>query len=138
MPDIVVTPANVMRSSGASLLTGTAGEAISAGHVVARDQTGSGKYMLASASASDADLREPEGIALNNAAAGQPFAFADSGTLTLGAGLTAGIAYYLSATPGGICARADLAVGAYVCLLGLASSATVIDLGIQPSGVQAA
>jgi hypothetical protein len=53
------------------------------------------------------------------------------GAITIGATLTAGTAYYLSDTPGGICPLADLLSGEYVVLLGLAASTTVLNVNIQ-------
>ena len=45
------------------------------------------------------------------------------------------MAYYLSDTPGGICPVADIGAGEYVCLIGLASSASVLALDIRYTGV---
>lgn len=56
-------------------------------------------------------------------------------TITIGATMTAGVAYYLSDTPGGICPVADLASGEYPCIIGIAKSASLLDVGIHPSGV---
>jgi hypothetical protein len=74
-------------------------------------------------------------VALHAAASGQPLAVATKGPVTIGAAVTAGVGYYQSATPGGICPIADLTTGAYPTFLGFAISATVIDLDIKRSGV---
>jgi hypothetical protein len=66
---------------------------------------------------------------------GQPLTIALTGLVTIGGGLTAGAAYYLSDTPGGICPAADLGTGEYSVILGLARSASVLSLRIQESGV---
>jgi hypothetical protein len=58
-----------------------------------------------------------------------------AGDITIGATLTAGTAYYLSDTPGGICPVADVGTGESVCLLGLAKSTTFLALDIQVPGV---
>lgn len=79
-------------------------------------------------------MREAYGIALNGAAANQPLAVQRSGDITIGATLTPGLAYYLSDTPGGICPVADVGSGEYVILLGLAKSASVLDLDIRATG----
>ena len=55
--------------------------------------------------------------------------------ITLGEVLTAGVAYYLSDTAGGICPVADLGAGEYPCLIGIANSTTVLRLGFNYSGV---
>jgi hypothetical protein len=59
----------------------------------------------------------------------------ESGPLTVGATMTAGVAYYLSDTAGGICPVADLATGEYPSVLGIATSTTVLNVNIQTSGV---
>ena len=49
--------------------------------------------------------------------------------------MTAGVAYYLSDTPGGICPVADLATGEYPTIIGIATSTTVLDVKFHASGV---
>ena len=49
--------------------------------------------------------------------------------------MTAGVAYYLSDTPGGICPVADLASGEYPTVLGIATSTTVLAFDPQAAGV---
>jgi hypothetical protein len=134
MVDLVVTAANVVISSNAVKESGTAGVAITAGQVVYK-AAATGKYGLADADSATAEVRQPVGIALNNAAANQPLTIQKSGDITIGATLTAGTDYYLSGTPGAIAPRADLAAGDAVVLLGLAKSTTVLGLDIQLSGV---
>lgn len=132
MTDVSITAANVKPGANAIVAHGTAGATITAGQVVYLDTT-SGKYKLA-----DNDLaaaKTPTGIALNGASDGQPIAVQVSGDLTAGGTLTAGTAYYLSATAGGICPVADLTTGDNVAQLGLAKSATVLALRIQVPGV---
>jgi hypothetical protein len=75
------------------------------------------------------------GTALHGASLNQPLTYAKSGPVTIGATLTPGLAYYLSDTPGGICPVADIGSGEYVCLIGLAASATVLNIDIQYPGV---
>lgn len=130
MVDLVITPASVVPGSSATREAGTAGETITAGQAVYRDGS-SGKYMLADNNSATAAARQARGIALNGASDGQPLTILKAGDLTLNAVLTAGTAYYLSDTPGGICPLADLAAGEYVCLLGLAKSTTVLAVDIQ-------
>lgn len=130
MSDISITPALVVAGTGAATKHGTAGATITAGQVVARDAT-TGKYILADNNSATEAVREPRGIALNGASLNQPLAVLIEGPLTIGGTLTANVAYYLSDTPGGICPVADLASGEYPTLLGMAISATVLDVGIQ-------
>jgi hypothetical protein len=55
--------------------------------------------------------------------------------VTIGATLTAGVAYYLSGTPGGIRPVADNTTGDYPVILGIATSTTVLNVKIQEAGV---
>ncbi|MDX0007827.1 hypothetical protein GOB40_13900 [Sinorhizobium meliloti] len=141
MADLVITAANVVAGAGAKTTSGTAGAAITAGQVVYLDSTTTGKWQLSDSDAATAAARGQGanvGIALNGAANGQPLEVLTEGPITLGAVLTAGTAYYLSPTPGGIAPLADLLTGDYVTLLGLATSTSVLNLDIQYSGVATA
>ena len=55
--------------------------------------------------------------------------------ITIGATLTAGTAYYLSATAGGICPFADLGAGDRVIFLDIAKSTSVLHFRPIDSGV---
>lgn len=134
MADLSITAANVVAGSGAKKTTGIAGATITAGQPVYLD-TADSKYKLADCDSATAAVRSPAGIALHAASANQPLTIHRSGPLTIGATVTAGVAYYLSATPGGICPVADLASGDYPVILGIATSASVIDIDIQEAGV---
>lgn len=134
MADITITPANVVKGSDALVEQGIAGAAVTAGQVVYKDDA-TGKYLLADNDSATAGAKVPRGIALNGAAANQPLAIIRGGSVTIGATLTAGDAYYLSATAGGICPEADVATGDDVVLLGLATSASVLSVGIKVTGV---
>jgi hypothetical protein len=133
MSDLVITAASVV-SASAKRVTGVAGAAITAGQVVYLDPA-SGTYKLADCNSGTAAARSPAGIALNGAAAGQPLVVVTSGPITTGATITAGVAYYLSATPGGICPVADLTTGCFPVVLGFATSASVLTLDIEQAGV---
>lgn len=134
MADIAITAANVVAGSNASIENGHAGAAITAGQWVYLD-TATNTYKLADSDSVTALVRQARGVALNNAASGQPLAVQRGGDITMGGTLTAGVAYYLSNTPGGMCVVADVGSGEYVCLLGLAKSATVLMIGIEYPGV---
>lgn len=133
MTDISITAANVVAGENSSRDNGSAGEAITAGQPVYKAATG--KWMLADSNSATAAARKAGGIALNGAALNQPLAVHKAGDITIGGTLTAGVAYYLSDTPGGICPVADVGAGEYVCLLGIAKSASVLSVGIQFPGV---
>lgn len=133
MTDLSITAANVVAGSGARKRQGVAGATITAGQVVYLDAA-TNTYKLADCDAASA-LRSPAGIALHGASANQPLAIAESGPVTLGATMTAGVAYYLSQVPGGICPVADLSTGDYPTILGIATSASVLNIKIQEAGV---
>jgi len=134
MADLVITAASVLAGSNMMRDSGTAGETITAGQAVYRSST-TNKWMLADSDSATAEAKKATGIALNGAALNQPLTVLKSGDITIGAALTAGTAYYLSNTPGGICPVADVGAGEDVCLLGLAKSTTVLAVAIQSPGV---
>ncbi|WP_454914988.1 hypothetical protein [Xanthobacter sediminis] len=134
MANLTITAASVLAGSNVVTESGIAGEAITAGQVVFMNPA-TKRFGLADSNSATAAARVPRGIALNSAAAGQPLSVARNGDITLGAVLTAGTAYYLSDTPGGICPVADVGSGEYVVLLGLAKSASVLGLSVQATGV---
>lgn len=134
MADLTQTAASVLPGSGAAIKHVTAGAAITAGKMVARDPA-TGKWVLADSNHATIALRVAGGMALNGASDGQPLAVATGGLVTPGAVLTAGVAYYLSDTPGGVCPAADIGTGERVVLLGIARSSTVLNLDIQDSAV---
>jgi len=130
MADLTITAASVIAGDNAARAAGTAGEAITAGKAVYL-AAATKKWMLADSNSATAEARRATGIALNGASLNQPVDVATGGDVTLGAVLTAGTAYYLSDTAGGICPLADVGSGEYVCLLGLAKSTSVLALDIQ-------
>lgn len=135
MADIVITPANVVGGTNVIRDNGTAGETIAAGKAVYLSST-TNKWMLADSNSATAEARKATAIALNGASLNQPVTVAKPGSdITIGATLTAGTAYYLSDTPGGICPLADVGTGEYVCLLGLAKSTTILAFNPQFPGV---
>lgn len=134
MADLTITAANVVAGSGAKKTTGTAGASITAGQTVYHDSA-TDTYKLADINSATAAVRNVAGIALHAAAAGQPLAVHTAGPITIGATLTAGVAYYASGTPGGIRPVADNTTGDYPVLLGIATSTTVLNVNIQAAGV---
>jgi len=132
MADIVITAANV-QPRGGKTTDGVAGATLTAGQIVYLDEV-AGTYKLADSNGAAA-LRSPDGITLNSASAGQPIKVHKSGPIVIGGALTAGAAYYLSDTPGGLCPVADVGTGEYATIIGIATSTTVLDVDIQESGV---
>lgn len=134
MADLTITATSVIKGSGARVSQGTAGATITAGQTVYLDTT-AGDYKLADCDSATVAARSPAGIALNGGASGQPIDVLTSGPVTIGATLTAGVAYYLSPNAGGICPVADLASGDYPTILGIATSTSVLDVKIHEAGV---
>ena len=134
MADLTITAANVIAGSGAKVSHGVAGESVTAGQVVYADSA-TNSYKLADINSATAAVRAGVGIALHASLAGQPLAVLTEGPVTIGAALTAGVAYYASGTPGGIRPVADNVTGDYPVLLGIATSATVLNVEIQRAGV---
>jgi hypothetical protein len=134
MADLSITAASVVADPSASRTSGQAGEAIIAGKAVYLSST-TKKWMLADSNSATAEAKKAGGIALNGAALNQPLAVCTGGDVTIGATLTPGQPVYLSETPGGLQPAADLTTGENVCMIGLAKSATVLNVAIQTPGV---
>lgn len=133
MADLTITSANVVKGSGAKVTQGTLGATVTAGQVLYLDST-TGTYKLADCDSATAAVRSPAGIALNGGASGQPVDVLISGPVTIGATVTGGVAYYLSPTAGGICPVADLMSGDYPTIVGIATSASVLNVKFHESG----
>jgi hypothetical protein len=130
MADLTVTAASVVAGANATKESGIAGETITAGQPVYKSTT-TFKYMKADNNSATEAARSVRGIALNGASDGQPLVIQTKGDLTIGATMTAGIAYYLSDTAGGICPVADIGTGEYVSLIGVSKSTTVLAVNPQ-------
>ena len=131
MADISITASSVVAGANARISDGTAGEAVTAGQVVYKSST-TKKWLKADADSATPEAREGIGLALNGASANQPLKVQTGGDITLGAVLTAGVAYYLSGlTAGAICPVADVGTGEYVCLMALAKSTSVLAIDPQ-------
>lgn len=91
--------------------------------------------------AADADAEasaECIGFAGHAAASGQPVAVQSKAgsRITVNSSLTKGVPYFLGiSTPGSICLYSDISTGDYVSFVGIAISATVLEIGILNSGV---
>lgn len=133
MADLVITAASVVAGSTATKESGTAGATITAGQVVYKDSA-DGKFKLADCNSATAAVRSPYGIALNGASSNQPVSVLKEGPITIGATVTGGVAYYLSGTAGGIRPVADNVTGDYPTIIGIATSASVIDVLFHESG----
>lgn len=134
MADISVTASAVKKTSTTVTDRGTAGQAITAGQPVYKNNADNNKLYK-----TDADLSlaaaECVGIALHGAEADHPLEYATGGDVTFNAVLAAGTIYVCSATAGGIAPSADMdtATTWYATILGVASSTTNLKLAIKPS-----
>lgn len=134
MTDISITAASVLPGSNAKVTHGVAGASVTAGQVVYYDDT-TGKWKLADTDSATAAVRNGKGIALNAAGDGQPLAVQTDGDITIGATILAGVAYYLSGTPGGICPIADVAAGDYPLIVGIGKTTSAMTLAFLYPGV---
>lgn len=134
MADIAVTSTLVVPSSTARIERGIAGVAITAGQVVFLDAT-TGKWALADTDSATAAVRAAHGIALNTSAINQPIAVCTAGLVTMGATLVAGSPYFVSGDPGGFCLIADVLAGDYPCIVGVATTTAIMNVGIVYAGV---
>lgn len=134
MADLVITAANVVAGSTSTVENGTLGATVTAGQAMYLDSADS-RWKLADSNSATAAVRVPAGIALNGGATGQPVRVLREGAITIGATMTAGVVYYASDTPGGICPVADIGSGEYATIIGIATSTTVLEVDIHASGV---
>ena len=132
MAALTITAALCVGGTNSSRDFGTAGEAITAGQAIFLSPT-TAKWMLSDNNGTG--TRQVHGIAMNGAALNQPIAIHKSGTITIGATLTAGLDYWLGSTPGSIGPRADVTTGMDPIKIGIASSTTVLSVDIQDVGV---
>lgn len=134
MADLTITPGSVIAGSDAVTDRGYCGETITAGQAVYKEAA-TGYWKKADSDSATAEVRASIGIALNGGSVGQPIIVQRGGSVTIGATLTPGLAYYLSKTAGGICPVADIASGGYAEIIGIATSASVLALDFKQSGV---
>lgn len=133
MADLVISAANVSPSAGATLITGTAGEPIAAGQVVAVS-TADGLLYLADVSTGT--IAAAAGIAVNSAPrAGQPVTYAAAGDVDVGTVTSAGAVYVVGQAVGGISPEADAGTGDYVSIVGVGRDANTITVTPVSTGV---
>lgn len=133
MADLTITPTAVVPGTNAVKDTGSAGEVITAGQVVAK--SAAGLIMKCDNNAGTPEIRKPLGVALNGGAIGQPITVQTRGDITIGATVAPGVTYFSSDTPGGIGIAADNLSGEFTGVLGIGKSTTVIAIDIQYAGV---
>jgi hypothetical protein len=134
MADVVVTAASVKPGADAVIKTNLlSGSAVTAGDAVAKDANGA--IVLADANSPTPGVATPLGFALNSApGAGQPIAYTDDAPAMEGFATTAGIPYFLSATPGKICPAGDLASGMKTSYMGTGVAGNKLAAKVIVSG----
>lgn len=129
MGDIAITAANVVAGSGATQISGTAGETITAGMVCYLKASDTRWWKAqADGTAAESGSGATYGIALNGASAGQPITIDsyDPNGITIGGTCAAGQVYVISATAGGIALESDITSGQYMTIVGIGISTTKI------------
>jgi hypothetical protein len=133
MANRTIVAANVLPSASATINRLTAGVAITAGQVLYRDVNNLAQ--LASANASTPVT--PIGIAVNNAAAGQPVNYvAADPAFVPGYATSVGDASYLAETAGALCPVGDLVTGDQPVFMLLGTGSASANLQIIPAGVK--
>lgn len=129
MANVAPIPASVLKSSASNSFAGKAGEAIVAGDVLYKHADGTMRLADSNATALTAAVK---GIALNNAATGQPVDFVAQDTaLALGAAaLVVGGVYVLAPVPGKMRLIDEAQAGDRISIIGVGLSATTLHVGI--------
>lgn len=132
MADLTITGTSVKRVTGTPS-TKYAGATITAGMAIYVDPVTKTIFPT------DADVLATavaDGIALNGAVVGQPVSYLPAeATITIGATVVTGTAYFLSTTAGAICLQTDLASGDFPFFVGFAINTTDIKLVMSGAGV---
>ena len=132
MANLTITPADVgVNSSATQTRIVQVGEAVSQAQPAFLDGS---KYYQAVANDTEAKAAAV-GVFMTAAALDGYAVIAMVGPVDLGATLTVGEVYVVSATKGSIAPIADLTTGDYVTILGVASSASSLELNPQVSGI---
>ncbi len=131
MADLAPTAANVVKYSGSTTRTGTAGATIVAGDVLYLDSaTSTLKLALADTAAKAAAV----GIALDGGASGQPIVYLAAGGINPGVGATVAIGTYYCVSDnaaGKIAPLADISAEKYITGLGFGTTTTRIEVDLN-------
>lgn len=134
MADISVTAANVkLGGTSAQAQRVQYGATVTQGQPVYSDSTDSNKYKPADADAQASAAAD--GIALTPGVSGDVGYIVTSGPMNVGATLVVGATYVVSTNPGGIAPIADLASGDFTTILGVATTAALLEVNINASGI---
>ena len=130
--DLSITSTSVVPSSAAIPRSAMAGVAITAGKLVYKSATDN-KLYLADGDSATAGVRDVIGIAVVSAAAGTNCLYVtEDPALVIGATVTVGTIYVLSATAGGIAPAADLTTGWFTTVVAVGTSSTTVAFRARP------
>jgi hypothetical protein len=137
MANLTITATQVQPDTTGVLVSGIAGETITAGQVCYEDPDDNYEFKLADCDNASSTVRTVRGIAVNGATAGQPVRLQVSGDLTLGAGAAPvlGTIYCLSNTAGAIMPAADLSTGEYTHILGVGYTGNKLRMKIHNAAI---
>lgn len=134
MADITVTAANTRRGANYTEVTGRSGEAMTAGMLVAKDDT-DGFFYKSDCDHATTARRKITGVLLGDAAgAEQTVTVQTGGFFNPGGTVAVGKIYVASGNAGGIAPVDDLAAADTVSIFGVGYSTTLIQLNIFNSG----
>lgn len=135
MANLTITAANVGVGSSVRVRTVQVGEAVSHAQPLYLNAADN-KYYRADANASLA-VAAASAISLSSASTDGYVVIVETenALVNLGSTLVVGETYVVSATAGAICPIGDLTTGAYPCILGVATTSTLLKLNIFASGV---
>lgn len=136
MANISQTAANVaVGASTTSIGIFQAGEALTQGQPAYKKASDQKWYRAGATTAEKAGSVTRPVIVLTPVATNGYFVGAKSGAVNLGATLTVGTRYAISATDGAIAPEADITSTQYVTSLGVASTAALLALDPQVTGI---
>lgn len=132
MAVITITPANVVAGADADFFQGYAGATITAGMAVYEDRN---DHKLRGADADGgAGAANVKGIALHGAGDGQPLRVQTDGTLAIGGTTVVGEQYVLGIAAGAILPADELALNAFVTIIGVGAPNNALRLAIEATG----
>jgi hypothetical protein len=135
MSDISITATAFVPSANASIINGTAGEAVTRGQTLYYDSS-AGTYKLFDANDTTKDILA--GLACEDASTGQPLLICTKDpALAMGAALSTGDTLWGSATAGGSTKTVgDLASGWRIWVLGVANATNTINFDPVKGGIK--
>lgn len=134
MADLSITAANVKLVSGPTEQMKSGGTLTAAQGVY--KEVATAKAKLADNDSATAEVRALHGLTLHAALPDQPILVAKNGAVVeVGAILTAGVEYYVSGTPGGLCPRADVVSTDDPIRVGMALTTSQLQLDFNDPNV---